>query len=56
MREDKFTYKSGEIEVELSQCWDCDNNEGVIECLAYDEKPKDYAYNNKKCPKYKSEG
>lgn len=53
MNKDKFTYKKGDLKVELSQCGPCENNEDTNKCKVHGEKPDRYKYNETHCPDLK---
>lgn len=54
-REDRFMWKGGDAKVVRSQCHDCVNNIGIIECEEYGQKPDAYSMNEEKCPAYVQE-
>ena len=50
--EDRLVWKSGDIVVENSQCYNCINNLGIDECEEYGLKPDKYSLNRGICPAY----
>jgi len=54
-REDRFTYKAGDIKVNLSQCGSCKNNAGISDCREYVKKPEQFLYNKEDCPNREEE-
>ena len=53
-RKDKYTWQANDVEVTMSQCSDCRNNEGRGKCKVYGDKPDEFRNNDKECPSRKS--
>ena len=50
-RSNRFTWKKGEVIVEMSQCAYCKNALDYATCTEFGAKPKKYRYNEESCPK-----
>lgn len=49
-REDRFSWKQGELETHTSQCANCKNNRAGKRCLVYENIPDQYLLNQTACP------